>query len=40
MLTVLKYVIHVKAKYILKMLGHNFNSMTLNKDLKLKVNVV
>lgn len=27
MLTVLKYIIHFKAKCILKMLDHNFNSM-------------
>lgn len=31
---------HFKEKCILKMLGHNFNSMILNKDLKCNINTV
>ena len=40
MLSVLMYVMHLKEKHILTIVGHNFNSMTLNKNLKLIVNAV
>lgn len=40
MLSELMYVTHLKEKHILTILGHNFNSVALNKNLKLIVNAV
>lgn len=39
MRTVLKDILHLESEWSVKMLGHNFHSVTLSKDLKLNINI-